>query len=134
MTQTGTITTGNTSGLRRLGAGAAITGAVLCLGLPTVAAAPAHAQPSAVGYADATVRAFGAKNTASLNWHTTPSARAAMLRHGYAARTHWARTSADGAAGHTYVTYRNTVTGDRMTLGVLNFGHLNRPHQVDQAK
>lgn len=109
-----------------LAAGAAITNAP-----PGQAAAATR--PSAVSYTDQAVRAYGAEHTTTLARLTTPAARAAMDRHGLRARTHWARTGADGAAGHVYVSYRNTVTGDTMTLGFCNVcdGTL---HLVDQAR
>lgn len=70
---------------------------------------------SPVCYADRTIRAFGAGN--DIATYTTADARRAIITHEGAAK-HWQRTGAEGAAGHVYVSYVNTETGDELTIGV----------------
>lgn len=122
--------------IRTLTATVAVTGAMLTGGAAAAQAAPSSdaAPTTATAYADQTVRAFGQGSDVALNRDTTSAARAAMLEHAATARAHWQRTSVQGSAGHVYVTYRNSETGDVMTLGVLNDGHLSQAHQVDRAR
>lgn len=106
------------------------------------AAAPAASQTvvsavatsvSPVGYADRTIQAFGAGNQSVYFSHTTAAARVVINRHD-AAPTHWQRVSAEGAAGHVYVTYVNSVTHDRLTIGVNTTEGTDHDHLVDQAR
>jgi hypothetical protein len=77
-------------------------------------------QLNSVTYADRTIRSFGAENTSALRCYTTKWAYSSLLKVGYTNRTHWTRTGVSGAAGTIYVSYRNTVDGRHIMLGVNN--------------
>ena len=71
-----------------------------------------------------------------------PSAEVAekLADHGNENGSHWRNSGAESAAGTTYITYRNTETGEKMTLGVSNqaIGDQDEwgaaPHAVHQVK
>ena len=88
---------------------------------------------SPVGYADRTIRAFGAGDNVALAKYTTADARRAIVVHD-SSPTHWQRTSAEGTAGHVYVTYVNTETGDELTIGVDISDGTGHDHLVDTAR
>jgi len=123
-------------------AGTAVAPSALAL---EPAAAPAAGQSAAsstattttaispVGYADQTIRAFGVGDDIDLATYTTTDARRAIIAHEGAAK-HWQRTSAEGAAGHVYVTYVNTETGDELTIGVDISDGTGHDHLVDTAR
>lgn len=86
-----------------------------------------------VGYADRTIRAFGARDDIDLARYTTADARRAIIAHEGAAK-HWQRTGAEGAAGHVHVSYVNTETGDELTIGVDISDGTGHDHLVDTAR
>ncbi|UVY84104.1 hypothetical protein NLU66_00475 [Brachybacterium sp. NBEC-018] len=88
---------------------------------------------SPVGYADRTIRAFGAGDDIDLATYTTADARRTIIAHEGGAK-HWQRTSAEGAAGHVYVSYLNTETGDELTIGVDISDGTGHDHLVDTAR
>ena len=88
---------------------------------------------SPVGYADRTIRAFGAGDDIDLATYTTADARRAIIAHEGGAK-HWQRTGAEGAAGHVYVTYANTETGDELVIGVDVSDGTGHDHLVDTAR
>lgn len=81
-------------------------------------------------YADAFVRAFGAKNTDIVRLlGTTTAASTAIGHYGLAGPT-WVRTRCDGAAGSMFVSYRDG-RGHRLLVRVSNFdAMLRHPHSV----
>ena len=87
---------------------------------------------SPVGYADRTMQEFGVGDEIDFQNDTTADARSAIIAHEGAAE-HWQRTGAEGAAGHVYVTYVNTVTHDHLTLGVNTTMGMDHDHLVDTA-
>lgn len=108
------------------------------LALEPAATAPATTASTAtaispVGYADRTIRAFGAGDDIDLARYTTADARRAIIAHEGAAK-HWQRTGAEGAAGHVYVSYVNTETGDELTIGVDISDDTGHDHLVDTAR
>lgn len=98
----------------------------------TVASAPASTI-SPVGYADRTIQEFGVGDDIGFEKDTTADARSATIAHEGAAK-HWQRTTAEGAAGHVYVTYVNTETHDQLTLGVNTTQGTDHDHLVDMAR
>lgn len=103
----------------------------------TAAAATATATTATaitpVGYADRTIRAFGARDDIDLARYTTADARRAIIAHEGAVK-HWQRTGAEGAAGHVHVSYVNTETGDELTIGVDISDGTGHDHLVDTAR
>ena len=77
---------------------------------------------NAVQWADNLVRAWGRGDAKWTAYYATP--RAVQQLHAIAAKggPHWTRIASDGAAGTTYVTYRNDVTRHTLTIGVSNIG------------
>ena len=55
-----------------------------------------------------------------VNYYATSSVASALFRYRSPGGAHWARIASEGAAGTTYVTYRNTVSGHRVVIGVSN--------------
>jgi hypothetical protein len=77
---------------------------------------------NAVQWSDNLVRAWGRDDTKWTAYYATPAA--ARQLHSVAATggPHWTRIAAEGAAGTTYVTYRNDVSGHTLVIGVSNVG------------
>ena len=50
----------------------------------------------------------------------TPAVKNGLTRISPAGGPNWGRVSTEGAAGTTYVTYRNSKTGHRLTIGISN--------------
>ncbi|WP_181276172.1 hypothetical protein [Brevibacterium oceani] len=73
-----------------------------------------------VKYADELVRAWGQGATDRVEAFASPQVAEELAEHGDDNVTHWDRVGAEGAAGTTYVDYENTVTGEKMSLGVAN--------------
>ncbi|WP_166969585.1 hypothetical protein [Brevibacterium atlanticum] len=73
-----------------------------------------------VKYADELVRAWGQGNTDRVEAFASSQVAEELAEHGDANGTHWDRVGAEGAAGTVYVDYENTVTGEKMSLGVAN--------------
>lgn len=88
---------------------------------------------SPVGYADRTIQEFGVGDDIDFQKDTTAEARSAIITHEGAAK-HWQRAGVEGAAGHVYVTYVNTVTNDQLTLGVNTSQGMDHDHLVDMAR
>ncbi|PWH07405.1 hypothetical protein DEO23_01830 [Brachybacterium endophyticum] len=125
--------------IRHLAAIAAV-GLAGAVSAPAAVAAPATPAASEsegstispVAYADRTMREFGVGNDIDFNRDTTAAARSNIVKHEGAAK-HWHRTDVQGAAGHVYVTYENTTTGDVLTLGVKTVTNMEGDHLVNQA-
>lgn len=71
-------------------------------------------------YADELVIAWGQDNTDRVEAFATDEVAEKLADHGDEHGSHWRNSGAEGAAGTTYITYRNTETGEKMTLGVSN--------------
>lgn len=91
-------------------------------------------------YADELVIAWGQDNTDRVEAFASDEVAKKLADHGNEDGTHWRNSGAEGAAGTTYITYRNTETGEKMTLGVSNqaIGDQDEwgaaPHAVHQVK
>ncbi|WP_238350597.1 hypothetical protein [Kribbella shirazensis] len=77
---------------------------------------------NAVQWSDNLIRAWGRGDAKWTAYYATP--RAVQQLQSIAAKggPHWTRIATEGAAGTTYVTYRNTVTGHTLGIGVSNAG------------
>lgn len=88
---------------------------------PTGTPEPAAPLPDdATSYADALVRAWGAGRHAEAARYATPRAVRQLFGHADPGGAHWDQVGTQGAAGTIYVSYRDTVSGDRVTLAVGN--------------
>ncbi|MCS4594654.1 hypothetical protein KTJ89_16810 [Brevibacterium sediminis] len=91
-------------------------------------------------YADELVIAWGQDNTDRVEAFANDEVAEKLSDHGNDDGSHWRNSGAEGAAGTTYITYRNTETGEKMTLGVSNqaIGDQDEwgaaPHAVHQVK
>lgn len=119
------------------------SGPALAASGPEAAAADVKPQSvyyptNALKYADELVIAWGQGNTDRVEAFASEDAAAKLADHGNAHGTHWKRTGAEGAAGTTYVDYENTVTGEKLAVGVSNqaledgdeWGAPNAVHQI----
>ncbi|SMX93768.1 hypothetical protein BSP239C_02490 [Brevibacterium sp. 239c] len=110
------------------------------------AATSADAEPQSVHYptdtniyADELVRAWGADNTERVEGFATASVASDLAAHGNENGSHWVQTGEEGAAGTIYVDYKNTVTGETMSVGVANEqvsngGEWGSPHGVHSVQ
>lgn len=71
-------------------------------------------------YADELVKAWGAGNTSRVEAFASEDVADALAEHGDDDATHWKRVGGEGAAGTVYVDFENTVTGEKMAIGVSN--------------
>lgn len=72
----------------------------------------------AVEWSDRLVRAWGSGHHGDVGYYATPGVARALFKTADPGGTHWARIASDSIAGTTYVTYQDTVTSDRITIGV----------------
>ena len=127
-----------TRSIRRRCAATAVGAVTAAAGiaLTTVAARPAQAatptassltttsrsvpadQVSATTFADRMVRAWGRGDHSAVSYYATSSVRSRLFAHADPGGRSWARVGTGGAAGTTYVTYRDTASGARVTVGV----------------
>ncbi|MGZ0148622.1 hypothetical protein ACXJJ3_16235 [Kribbella sp. WER1] len=77
---------------------------------------------NAVQWSDNLVRAWGRGDSKWTAYYATPTAVRELHRVPAAGGTHWTRIASEGAAGTTYVTYRNDVTRHTLVIGVSNVG------------
>jgi hypothetical protein len=77
---------------------------------------------NAVQWSDNLVRAWGRGDTKWTAYYATPTAAAQLHKVAAKGGSHWTRVAAEGAAGTTYVTYRNDVTKHTLVIGVSNMG------------
>ena len=77
---------------------------------------------NAVQWSDNLVRAWGRGDTKWTAYYATPAAVRSLHRVAAVGGTHWTRIRSEGAAGTTYVTYRNDVTRHTLVIGVSNVG------------
>lgn len=71
-----------------------------------------------VTYADELVRAWGQGDSDRVEAFSSSQVAEKLKAHSDDEATHWTRVGAEGAAGTTYVDYENTVTGEKMWLGM----------------
>ncbi|MCU4298228.1 hypothetical protein D3I60_14310 [Brevibacterium permense] len=71
-----------------------------------------------VKYADELVRAWGKGDTDRVEAFASTKVAEELQSHSDDEVTHWDRVGGEGAAGTTYVDYENTVTGEKMSLGL----------------
>lgn len=71
-----------------------------------------------VKYADELVRAWGQGGTDRVEAFASAEVADELQAHSDDEVTHWDRVGGEGAAGTTYVDYENTVTGEKMSLGM----------------
>ncbi|MGC2941002.1 MULTISPECIES: hypothetical protein [unclassified Brevibacterium] len=90
-------------------------------------------------YADELVIAWGQDNTDRVEAFASADVADKLANHSNENGSHWRNTGAEGAAGTTYITYRNSTTGEKMTLGVSNEAIADQnewgaaPHAVHQV-
>jgi hypothetical protein len=77
---------------------------------------------NAVQWSDNLVRAWGRGDTKWTAYYATPTAAKQLHKVAAKGGSHWTRIATEGAAGTTYVTYRNTVTRHTLVIGVSNVG------------
>ena len=77
---------------------------------------------NAVQWSDNLVRAWGRGDSKWTAYYATPTAVRELHRVAAVGGAHWTRIAAEGAAGTTYVTYRNDVTRHTLVIGVSNVG------------
>ena len=75
-----------------------------------------------VAWSDNLVRAWGRGDSKSMSYYATPAVTKALRHVSAVGGPSWRRIASEGAAGTTYVTYRNTKTGHRLTLGISKVG------------
>lgn len=91
-------------------------------------------------YADELVIAWGQGNTDRVEAFASADVADTLAEHGDEDGTHWKNIGAEGAAGTTYLDYENTVTGEKMSLGVSNEAIADQnewgaaPHAVHQVQ
>lgn len=77
---------------------------------------------NAVEWSDNLVRAWGRGDSKWMAYYATPAAVKALKSISAAGGPSWQRIGAEGAAGTTYVTYRNAATGRHLAIGISNIG------------
>ncbi|MGW6276072.1 hypothetical protein [Kribbella sp. NPDC055071] len=75
---------------------------------------------NAVQWSDNLIRAWGRGDTKWTSYYATPAAVKALRS--VSTKGGWQRIASEGAAGTTYVTYKNLKTGHRLVVGVSNLG------------
>lgn len=77
---------------------------------------------NAVQWSDNLVRAWGRGDTKWTSYYATSTATKQLHSIAATGGPHWTRIATEGAAGTTYVTYRNDVTRHTLVIGVSNVG------------
>lgn len=77
---------------------------------------------NAVQWSDNLIRAWGCGDATWTAYYATPKVVQQLRSIAANGGPHWTRIATEGAAGTTYVTYRNTVTGRTLSVGVSNAG------------
>ncbi|HEX6500223.1 MAG TPA: hypothetical protein VF054_14515 [Micromonosporaceae bacterium] len=95
---------------------------------PTAPAIPDGYPSDAQGYGQAAIAAWVAGQTTRLGQLTNSQAAAAFAGIAGHPDTHWQFASGDGAAGSSYLTFRN-APGDTLRLQVAN-QYLGQPHAI----
>ena len=93
----------------------------------------------AVKYADELVVAWGRGNMSRVEGFASANVFSELSNHGSDEAKHWKRVGGEGAAGTTWVDYENTVTGEKMGVGVSteavhNGGEWGTPHGVHKIQ
>lgn len=71
-------------------------------------------------YADELVRAWGEDDIIRVKQFASSDAVDTLIDHGNDHGAHWKYTGGESAAGTVYVDYKNTVTGETMSVAVSN--------------
>lgn len=77
---------------------------------------------NAVQWSDNLIRAWGRGDAKWTAYYATPAAVRTLHGVPTTNSAHWTRIGSEGAAGTTYVTYRNDVTRHTLVIGVSNVG------------
>jgi hypothetical protein len=77
---------------------------------------------NAVQWSDNLIRAWGRGDAKWMSYYATPTVMRSLMNISATSGTAWRRISAEGAAGSTYVTYRNDFNGRQLVVGVSNVG------------
>jgi len=77
---------------------------------------------NAVQWSDNLVRAWGRGDTKWMSYYATPAVTKSLRGIAAAGGSSWGRVATEGAAGTTYVTYKNARTGHRLVVGISNVG------------
>ncbi len=86
-----------------------------------ITAAKFAGEPRTVGaleWSDRLIRAWGSGHRGDVAYYGTQHVTDQLFGYADPGGSHWKRTGWQGAAGTIYVTYRNTATGHRVTVGV----------------
>jgi hypothetical protein len=75
-----------------------------------------------VAWSDNLVRAWGRGDKSWMSYYATPAVAQSLSRIATSGGPAWRRVATEGAAGTTFVTYRNGISGHRLTIGVSNVG------------
>jgi hypothetical protein len=75
---------------------------------------------NAVQWSDNLIRAWGRGDAKWTAYYATPGAVQALHKIAAKGGPHWTRIATEGAAGTEYMTYRNSVTGHMVSIGVSN--------------
>ena len=71
-------------------------------------------------WSDNLVRAWGRGDTKWMSYYATPTVTKALTRIAAVGGPNWRRVASEGAAGTTYVTYRNSANDHRLTIAISN--------------
>ena len=77
---------------------------------------------SPVQWSDNLVRAWGRGDTKWTSYYATPTVTKALAGISAVGGSSWRRIASEGAAGTTYVAYRNDANGHQLVVGVSNVG------------
>ncbi|MEV5967484.1 hypothetical protein AB0L70_37290 [Kribbella sp. NPDC051952] len=77
---------------------------------------------TAVQWSDNLVRAWGRGDTKWMSYYATPAATKSLRQVAAKGGASWQRIATEGAAGTTYVTYKNLSTGHQLVVGISNVG------------
>ena len=77
---------------------------------------------NAVQWSDNLVRAWGRGDTKWMSYYATPAVTKSLRQIAAKGGSSWQRIAAEGAAGTTYVTYKNRATGHSLVVGISNVG------------
>ncbi|MEV0796915.1 hypothetical protein AB0I34_04470 [Kribbella sp. NPDC050281] len=77
---------------------------------------------NAVQWSDNLVRAWGRGDTKWMSYYATPAVTKALTQISASGGPSWRRIATEGAAGTTYLTYRNDANGHQLVVGISNIG------------
>ncbi|MFG1623701.1 hypothetical protein [Kribbella sp. NPDC049227] len=77
---------------------------------------------NAVQWSDNLVRAWGRGDTKWMSYYATSAVTKALTQIAASGGPSWRRIATEGAAGTTYLTYRNDANGHQLVVGISNIG------------